>query len=69
MTKWKAIASKSGCLPDVATITAAELEGSLSLASFLHGYFHSYAKALSNITTYLPMSYDIIQALVLAGLV
>ena len=69
MTRWKTIASKSGCLPDGATITAAELEGSLSLVSFLQGYFHSYAKALNNISTYLPMSYHVIRSLVLADLV
>ena len=69
MTKWKAIASKSASLPNGATITAAELEGCLSLVSFLQGYFHSYARALNNISTYLPMSYDIIRSLVLADLV
>jgi hypothetical protein len=69
MTRWKAIASQSGCLPDGATITAAELEASLSLVSFLHGYYQSYAKALNNISTYSPMKYDVIQSLVLADLV
>ena len=69
MELWNAIAFKSGCLPDGATITAAELEGSLSLVSFLHAYYQSYDKALSNISTYSPMNYNIIRSLVLADLV
>jgi len=69
MGLWRAIASKSSCLPDGATITAAELEGSLSLVSFLLSYYQGYDKALSNICTFSPMRYDIINALMLADLV
>ena len=69
MTSWQTVAHKSGCLPDGATITAAELEGSSSLVSFLHAYYQSYQKALDNISTYASMNYDIIQSLALADLV
>jgi len=69
MGLWSTVASKSGCLPDGATITAAELEGSLSLVSFLHAYYQSYEKALANICTFSPMRFDIIRSLILADLV
>ena len=69
MTRWSAVAHKSGCLPDGASITAAELEASCSLLSFLHAYYQSYAKALVNICTFPSMDYNIIQSLVLADLV
>ena len=69
MSLWKPIAYKSGCLPDGATITAAELEAALSLVSFLHSYYQSYDKASHNICTYAPMNYDIIRSLALADLV
>ena len=69
MSLWKPIAYKSGCLPDGATITAAELEAGLSLVSFLHSYYQSYDKALSNICAYSPMNYEIMRSLVLADLV
>ena len=35
MSSWEPVACKSGCLPDGATITAAELEAALSLLLFL----------------------------------
>ena len=69
MSLWRPIAYKSGCLPDLATITAAELEAALSLVSFLHSYYQSYDKASHNISTYAPMNYDIIRSLALADLV
>ena len=69
MQAWSEVASKSGSLPDGATITAAELEGLSSLISFLHAYYQSYDKALSNICAYSPMNYQIIRSLVLADLV
>ena len=69
MSSWQIVAHKSGCLPDGAAITAAELEGSSSLVSFLHTYYQSYQKALDNISTYASMNHDIIQSLALADLV
>ena len=69
MSLWQIVAHKSGCLPDGATITAAELEGSSSLVSFLHAYYQSYQKAVDNISTYASMNYDIMQSLALADLV
>ena len=67
--QWSIIASKSGSLPDGATITAAELEGSLSLVSFLHAYYQSYEKARSNICDYSLMPHNTIHSLLLADLV
>ena len=69
MQLWSEVASKSGFLPDGATITAAELEGLSSLISFLHVYDQSYDRALSNIRAYSLMNCDIIRSLVLADLV
>ena len=69
MEQWSTIASKSGSLPDGATITAAELEGSLSLVSFLHAYYQSYEKARSNICEYPLMPHNTIRSLLLADLV
>ena len=69
MQLWKAVASKSGSLPDGATITAAELEGSLSLLSFLHSYYQSYHKALADISAFPSMDYVTIRSLTLADLV
>jgi len=69
MEQWRTVASKSGSLPDGATITAAELEGALSLVSFLHSYYDSYDRAFANICTYSSMPYNTIRSLLLADLV
>jgi hypothetical protein len=68
MSSWKPVACKSGCLPDGATITAAELEAALSLVSFLQSYYQCYEQASHNISAYAPMNYDIIRSLALAEL-
>ena len=44
MSLWRPIAYKSGCLPDGATITAAELAAALSLVTFFQSYYKSYEK-------------------------
>ena len=46
---WTHVASKSGTLPDGASITAAELTGVTCLISFLQSYYTSYKSALTNI--------------------
>ena len=68
-TNWTILATKSGVLPDGATITAAELEGALSLTSFLSVYYQSYNAALANISQHTCMDYAAVQTFVLADLV
>jgi len=63
MTGWRAVAYKSGCLPDGASITAAELKASFSLFSFLHACYQSYAEPLVNICLFPSMDYNIIPSL------
>jgi len=69
MELWRTVASKSGSLPDGATITAAELEGSLSLLSFLHSYYQSYHKSRADISALPSMDYVTVRSPTLADLV
>ena len=67
--EWKQIASKSGTLPDGASITAAELEGASSVVAFLRAYFHNYESACAEIAKYPHMYYGAIQILSLVDMV
>ena len=69
MSKWRTVATKSGSLPDGASITAAELEACSSLVSFLSSYYKSYEEALGRITMDRLMNYNSIRVLFLAELV
>ena len=66
---WQLLATKSGVLPDHASITAAELEGASSVISFLHAYYQGYVKASANIAARATMNYRDVQAPLLAELV
>ena len=68
-TNWTILATKSGVLPDGATITAPELEGVLSLTSFLSVYYRSYNAAFANISQHTCMDYAAVRTFVLADLV
>ena len=67
--KWQLVATKSGVLPEQASITAAELEGASSVISFLQSYYQGYIKASANITARATMNYRDVQALELAELI
>jgi len=66
---WEVVASKSGILPEGASITAAELEGASSLVGFMRAYCCNYDAALANISSFGKMDYDTILKLSLADLV
>jgi hypothetical protein len=65
---WTQVASKSGTLPDGASITAAELTGVTCLISFLQSYYTSYKSALTNIKGTNSLDHNRIQMLALAEL-
>ena len=65
---WVHVASKSGTLPDTASITAAELEGLSSITSFLRAYYISYEDAMADMECTTNINHKLVRVLTLADL-